>query len=212
MNFQNIELFSNLEKNDIKELKSITKVLKAIKNEIIFYEGEPSTYLHLLSQGKAKIYKTDAKGNEIVLHHFTAPSLLAERANLSQIRFPANCKMESDGVVLKISFEKFKELMQNEDICFKIMQSLLKKMNSLEETINNNMVLDIPTRIAKFIYENTEKFQTLKQHEIASILNIKPETLSRKLKKLKELGIIENKHSKLIVKDKERLKEFYSWN
>ena len=54
-------------------------------------------------------------------------------------------------------------------------------------------------------------FSELKQHSIASLLNIKPETLSRKLKKFKELGIIENVGSKLVVKNKEKIKEIFKW-
>jgi CRP/FNR family transcriptional regulator len=84
-------------------------------------------------------------------------------------------------------------------------------MNFLENVIHSNLILDVQTKIAKFIYEETEAFETLKQHSIATLLNIKPETLSRKLKKLKELGIIENQHSKLKVIDKEKLKEIYKF-
>ena len=211
MEFRNISLFSNLNEDDIRELKTITTILNVKIDTPIFYEGDDSNFLYLLSSGEAKIYKTDKKGNEIILHKFTHPTLLAERANLAGIKYPANCSMLSDGVVLKIDFEKFKEMMKKADICFKIMQSLLTKMTSLENTINNNVVLDIPTRIAKFIYENGEKFETLKQHQIATLLNIKPETLSRKLKSLKELGIIENIHSKLKIKNREKLKTLYSW-
>jgi CRP/FNR family transcriptional regulator len=211
MQFKNISLFSNLEHKDIEELKKISTILNVKKNDTIFYEGDKSNYLYILAQGEAKIYKIDSKGNEIILHRFVSPTLLAERANLANIPYPANCAMQSEGIILKIDFEKFKELLKKEDICFKIMQSLLKKMTSLEETINNNVILDIPTRIAKFIYENSSKFETLKQHEIASLLNIKPETLSRKLKKLKELGIIENQNSKLKIINKEKIKEFYQW-
>ena len=211
MDFRDIPLFSNLNENDLTELKKITSIMKVNKNDTIFYEGDKSNYLYLLEKGKAKIYKTDAKGNEIILHKFNSKTLLAERANLANIPYPASCAMESDGIVLKIDFEKFKEMMKKADICFKIMQSLLKKMTSLEDTINNNMILDIPTRIAKFIYETPDKFENLKQHEIAKTLNIKPETLSRKLKKFKELGIIENNNSKLKVINKEKIKEFYNW-
>jgi CRP/FNR family transcriptional regulator len=211
MKLKEIPLFSNLDFKDLEELKNISQIIELKKNDVVFYEGDKSNFLYILTSGEAKIYKTDKKGNEIILHRFIAPTLLAERANLASIPYPANCAMITEGIVLKIDFQKFKDLMKKEDICFKIMQSLLKKMTSLEETINNNMVLDIPTRIAKFIYENSDRFENLKQHEIANLLNIKPETLSRKLKKLKELNIIENQNSKLKIKNKEKLKEFYKW-
>ena len=206
-----IALFSELQKKDLEELKSISTIHKLNKKDMVFYQGEESTNLCILVQGNAKIYRLDNKGNELVLHNFTAPTLLAERANLANIPYPANCRMTSDGVVLKIEFEPFKEMMKKENICFKIMQSLLKKMTSLEDIIDNHILLDAETRVAKFIYENPEAFETLKQHSIANLLNIKPETLSRKLKKLKELGIIQNNHSKLKIIDKEKLREMFLW-
>jgi len=211
MELQKIELFSQLEKPDLIALNKITTILNKKKDEIIFYQGDNSNHLFMLIEGKAKIYRFDNKGNEIILHHFSAPTLLAERANLASIPYPANCSMLEDGIILKIEFHKFKELMKKADICFKITQSLLKKMNSLEELIDNNILLDTENRIAKFIYENPEAFETLKQHSIANLLNIKPETLSRKMKKLKQLGIIENRNSKLIIKNKEKLKELFNW-
>jgi CRP/FNR family transcriptional regulator len=206
-----IPLFSELETDEIKELAKITTVFHLKKDDNVFYQGEKSEFLYILVQGNAKIYRLDNKGNEVILHNFIAPILLAERANLAGIPYPANCTMTSDGIIVKIEFESFKLLMKKADICFKIMQSLLKKMTSLEDVIDNNLILDTETKIAKFIYENSEAFETLKQHSIASLLNIKPETLSRKLKKLKELNIIENQNSKLKVVNKEKLKEIFSW-
>ncbi len=211
MDLKNIFLFENIDNESLKEIEKFSKVVNLNKNEIVFYENEPSDYLHIVIKGSVKIYKFDSKGNEVIIHKFVAPSMVAERANLLDMQFPANCAMAEDGVILKIDFKMFKKIMQKADICFKIMQSLLKKMNFLENVIHSNLILDVQTKIAKFIYEETEAFETLKQHSIATLLNIKPETLSRKLKKLKELGIIENQHSKLKVINKEKLKEIYKF-
>jgi len=211
MNLREVFLFKNLSEEDLEKIKSFTIVKELKKDEIVFYEKETPSYLHVLVEGSARVYKVDKKGNELIIHKFRPVSLIAERANLENIPYPANCAMDSDGVVLKIEFEKFKDFMKNDDICINIMSSLLKKMRFLDEIIHSNLILDTKTRIAKFIYENSELFEDLKQHNIASLLNIKPETLSRKLKEFKDLGIIENKGSKLIVKDKEKIKEFFNW-
>jgi CRP-like cAMP-binding protein len=211
MNLKNIFLFENIDEESLKELEKFLEIKNLKKNEIVFYENDPSDYLHIVIKGALKIYKFDSKGKEVTIHNFKAPSLVAERANLLEIPFPANCAMVEDGIIVKINFKEFKKSMQKADICFKIMQSLLKKMNFLENIIHSNLILDTQTKIAKFIYEETEAFETLKQHSIANLLNIKPETLSRKLKKLKELGIIENQHSKLKVIDREKLKKIYEF-
>ncbi len=211
MDLKNIFIFRNLSDDEIKKISSFTIIKKLKKDEIIFYEKETPSYLHIIYKGTARVYKVDPKGNELIIHKFKPVSLIAERANIENIPYPANCAMDTDGIVIKIEFEKFKEFMKKGDICFNIMSSLLKKMDYLDNMIHNNLILDTKTKIAKFIYENSELFEDLKQHNIASLLNIKPETLSRKLKEFKNLGIIENKDSKLIIKDKEKIKKYFSW-
>ena len=208
VDFKNIFLFANLNDEEIEEIKKFTLIKKLKKDDIVFYEKENSAYLHILYEGVAKIYKVDPKGNELVIHKFSAPNLIAELATIEEFPFPANCKMETDGIVLKVEFEKFKRFLKNGELCFEIMTSLLKKMRFLDKVIHDNLILDTETKIAKFIYDNPDDFEKLKKHSIASILNIKPETLSRKLKKLKELGII---NEKLKVTDREKIREFYSW-
>ena len=211
MNFKNIFLFKGLSEEELREIEKFTIVKKLKKDEIVFYEKENPAYLHLLVSGSARVYKIDNRGNELVIHKFMPVSLIAELANFENMPYPANCAMDEDGVILKIEFEAFKKFMKKGDVCFSIMSSLLKKMRYLDQIIQDNLILDTETKIAKFIYDNDEMFSELKQHSIASLLYIKPETLSRKLKKFKELGIIENKGSKLKVKNKEKIKEIFKW-
>ena len=211
MNLKEAFLFKDLSDKDLEKIKSFTIIKELKKDEIVFYEKENPAYLHLLISGSARVYKIDNKENELIIHKFMPVSLIAELANFENIPYPANCAMDEDGIVLKIEFEPFKKFMKKGDVCFFIMSSLLKKMRYLDGIIQNNLILDTETKIAKFIYDNDEMFSKLKQHNIASLLNIKPETLSRKLKKFKELGIIENIGSKLKVKNKEKIKEIFKW-
>ena len=211
MNLREYFLFKNLSDEEVREIKQFTLIKNLKKGEIVFFEGESPSYLHFLVKGSAKVYKVDNKGNELIIHKFFAPYLIAELANFENIPYPASCMMDSDGVVLKIEFEKFKKFIKKGDVCIEILSSLLKKMKFLDSVIQNNLILDTSTRIAKFIYENPETFENLKQHSIAALLNIKPETLSRKLKKFKDLGIIENRGAKLIIKDREKIKDYFEF-
>lgn len=211
MDLKKIFLFENLEEEDFKKILSFTKIVKLKKGDIVFYEKDESRYLHVLLEGMAKVYKVDAKGNELIIHKFHPVTLIAEMPTFEKIPFPANCAMETEGVVLKIDFEKFKDFLNKGQICLTIMSSLLKKLYHLDNIIQTNLILDTKTKIAKFIYENPELFEELKQHNVASLLNIKPETLSRKLKEFKELGIIENEGSRVKVKNRELIREYFTW-
>jgi CRP/FNR family transcriptional regulator len=66
--------------------------------------------------------------------------------------------------------------------------------------------LDTKERVAEYIYQNPENFFTQKNIEIAEILNIAPETLSRVIKAFKQDNLI---NLKLKTIDKETLKTYF---
>lgn len=210
MKIIDIDLFKNLSKDELYKLTEITKIEFKNKNEIIFLENEVPKYLHILLKGIAKVYKIDKKGNEITIHYFNPQSMIAELANLENINFPANCRMEEDGIIAKIDSNEFQKLLEkNGKLSLNIIKSLTKKMKFLDATIQQNLLLDTKGKVSKFIYENEDLFKTLKQHKISSILNITPETLSRTLKKLKDLDILENNKNHFTITNRDKLKEFF---
>ena len=83
----------------------------------------------------------------------------------------------------------------------------IKKIRNLENLILFNVVLTADERIAKYICDNTKEFFNTKRIIIAEILNITPETLSRRLKLFENDGLI-NYQKKSI--DKEKLKTLFS--
>ena len=206
-----IFLFKNLGEKELEELEKFSFFAKYGKGELVFLEGDTPKYLHILVEGVAKIYRVDPEGREFVIHRFKGISLIAEMANIRGIPFPANCVMETDGVILKVDFEKFKKLLTDKNVCLEIVGSLLEKINLLYRLLEDSFILDTETRIAKFIYENPTIFETEPAYKIAEMLQMRPETLSRKLRKFKEMGIVEKRGKRYLVKDREKLKKIYSW-
>jgi CRP/FNR family transcriptional regulator len=189
-----------------KELLNITTKKTFSKDEILFYKGDEPKYLHLLTSGIVKIYKHDTKGNEIIIHNITAPSFIAEIANYNDIPYPANCTFESDSEVYLIDYDKFKRSFLNKpEVSMLFIKSLTKKIKALENFITLNLSSDSSVRIAKFLCENEHILPTLKQVKIASILNITPETLSRKITKFKKEGLIETNRGKIKILNKSEL-------
>ena len=210
MKINDIRLFSVLSEQELAIIEPNTIILPQKRNDILFLEGDDSKYLHILLAGVARVYRVDQKGNELLLHNFKAQSLIAELANFENMYFPASCKMNTDGYVAKIDFEAFKDLLFHRPVLsLHIIGSLTKKMKLLDATIHQNLLLTSQAKVAQFIYENEDLFTTQKQHRIASMLFMTPETLSRNLKKFKENGILKNDKNRFVIIDKERLKEFF---
>jgi len=203
-------MFKNLSETSLQRLKSISKEKAYKKGNILFYEGDRPEHLIVLTEGILQIYKSDPKGNKIVLHSFYQPSLIAEIANFEKIAYPATAEFLTDGKVIKIDYEIFeKEFLKNPEVAFTIIKSLSDKVRLLENVITYDIVLSSTGRVAKFIYEHEDDFLHLKKSEIASIMNITPETLSRIISKFKKLGLLAKKEGGYKVVDKEGLRSFF---
>ena len=208
-----IELFQELSEDENNRLYSISSLKEYKKGNIIFYEGEQPGKLKLLLDGIVKVYKSDAKGNEVILHFFQPQTLIAETAHMQKINYPATAICETDCKLLEIDYALFeKDYLRNPDISFKIIQSLSKKIKALQNVITTNLTMDTFSRICKFIYENENHIHELSHRKIAAILNITPETLSRNLAILKKDEIVTVKNRKIEILDKDRLSTFVDLN
>jgi len=204
---KDITLFSELDEQTIEKIECFTYESKLVKDSILFFEGDESKYLYILVSGIIKLYKTSSTNKKIVLKYFHTQELIAEVANFEHIPYPATACAFTDIEYLKIDFEKLKEyIYSNPDLFFKIQLSLIKKIKNLEHVISFDLVLDSKQRVAKYIFENENEFFTQKNIEIAEILNITPETLSRILKNFKDDNLINAKKKEL---DKVGLSNIY---
>ena len=93
--------FSFLEEKDLDKLKDISIKKTYKKDEILFYKGDESKYLHLLVSGIVKLYTHDFKDNEVVIHNLIGPALIAEIMNYEEMDFLANCAFETDAEVYR---------------------------------------------------------------------------------------------------------------
>lgn len=207
VHLENMVLFQNVDEETISKIESFTTEHKVAKDNIVFYEGDEPKYLYLLVKGIIKLYKTSSNHKEVVLKYFHDNELIGEVANFEGMPYPATAKAYSDVEFLKIDFEKLKEIIfSNPNLAFNIQTSLVRKIKNLENIISTNLVLDSKERVAKYIYSHSEDFFETKNIEIAEILGVSPETLSRILKFFKDREII-NIKTKFV--DKEALREFF---
>ena len=200
-----IAIFQNLNEQELQLLLSISRQRKFKQGEILFYEKDRAKYLTFLFNGVIKIYKVDSKNNEIILHRCVANSFVAEMAVFEQIPYPASAAFETDGTVLEIDFEKFKEyFFSNPEITLELFKSLTQKIKYLDNVIALTVVLDSTARVAKYICENSEAL-SMKHNKLAQYLHITPETLSRIFKKFLKLGFVAKNAGTYTILDKESL-------
>ncbi len=188
---KDIPLFSKLSDKNIKALEKISHFKNYNSDEIVFYEGDNPGTLYILTEGVLRLYKTDAKGNELYIHQFVPTGMVGELACFENINYPATARFITKGQILKIDYKKLeKDFFQNPEVCMEIIKSLTQKVKILSNVIHKEMILTSEAKVAKIIVEHGDLFETHKNTQIASILNITPETLSRILTRFKKANLI----------------------
>jgi len=203
---ENFPLFINLDKRFYKELKSAVYIRRFSKNGIVFYEGDCSDYLHILLEGQVRLYKTSPKNSMIQIHRLNAPATIGEYACLERMAFPATCEFISDsGVIGLLHFDKVMEYLKEPDFALAILKSMTNKVMMLSSLVHKETILSSEAKVADLILNEIDIFNKVKNNEIASILNITPETLSRILSRLKREGIIDIRNHIVTIRNMEAL-------
>ncbi|SFV62668.1 transcriptional regulator, Crp/Fnr family [hydrothermal vent metagenome] len=203
-----IQLFSKVSDKYLAELKQGAITRSFTKNSIVFYEGDASSYLYIILEGTVKLYKTTPKGTQIQINRFEAPAMVGEYACFEDQPFPASCEFVTDGKIAMIHFDHILKNLSDRDFSLELIKSLTSKVMVLSALIHKETIFSSEAKVAKMLIENVEIFTKLKYNEIAAILNLTPETLSRIFKKFKKEKIIEMKAGEHIkILDYDVLKE-----
>jgi CRP-like cAMP-binding protein len=202
--------FSLVERPNSEQILQIFQDCKQTrfqKEEFLFQEGDSPKYLDLLISGKIQIFKYDSNFNEITLNFFTPISLIAEWAVINEVDYPASGRFTEESEVKRMPLSVFK-LKLNESLLLNhlVMHSLNSKIQTLNMTINRGLTMDGYQRVLHYLYHSPEETLELKQTQIASMLCLRPETLSRILKQLKDQKLIEIEKGKILVRDKDHLR------
>jgi CRP-like cAMP-binding protein len=183
--------------------------IQYLKDEFLFHAGDEPKSLDLLVEGKVQIFKVDSNFNEITLNFFDAVSLIAEWAVLNRIPYPASSRFAMDSKVIRMPLPEFKERLQKDVVLNQLIVYFLnQKIHTLNNTIDIGLTMDASQRMAHFLYNLPENYLNLKQNQIASMICLRPETLSRVIKQMKSEGIIDTDKGKINILSREKLKKY----
>ncbi|HFU76844.1 MAG TPA: Crp/Fnr family transcriptional regulator [Arcobacter sp.] len=205
---QQSDFFKDLSPDELNKLEKFTQIKNYSKESIIFYKGDAPKYLYLLLEGMVQVYKHDKKDREVILLKESAVATFAELATLEQIPFPANCKSLTTSQIALIDYVAFKqELLSVPSISLAIIKSLSTRVRTLSSLIDRELIFNAEQKVAAFLNQNYPLTTEIKHHEIASQLNIAPETLSRVLAKFFKEEILSSRQPIIIQNHKLLLKK-----
>ncbi len=206
-----LKLFKGADQQALETLLPICKVRRYAKNTILYYENDALTSAYILVRGVIKAYKVDRFDNEIFLYFLRGGELLTKLTHKGEIVCFENAECTEDCEILSLELTSLQKLiLASSSLMCTFLEESHRRIDSLERIINREIVFDGTAKVAHMLAQELGEFNALKKQEIAYILNIQPETLSRILKKLHRDGVITtNSSGQIEILNPQRLNEIH---
>ena len=206
-------LLSNLSQQELQLLAARTVRKHLSEGELLFSEGEPCAGLHIIAQGKVRIFKTSVGGREQVLALNGPGESVAELPVFDGGPYPASAIAVEDSEVAFISRRDFHAYcLEHPEVALKVLsvvggrlRRLVGIIEELSFTTIRQRLISALLKLAQTEGRKTERgieFQLPATHqELASQLGTVRELISRNLMRLQAEGLLEVDARQIVVKD-----------
>lgn len=169
-------------------------------HEVLFREGEPATYLFALGSGQVKLTTSLSDGRQQILRLAVAGQLLGLETFGGE-RYPFTAEALTAIMVCKILHRDLRRILElNPSLAWRVIQSLSQELEQAEALIRDLGLKTAQEKIASFIlsllprradHDGEELPLLLSRREMAEMLGLTEETVSRTMAELNRKGVIE---------------------
>ena len=177
---QNIVL-KHLEAAQWRELEPVLEVVDYPKGEVLEHQGDRSMDQYFIIEGILKRVVSTAQGREMILR-FAAEADIDTSYAAWRLKTPIPYSIRAVTRVraAKLSMQRWVRFLERHTAVKSAFEFEIMKLMSevMAHTITLHL-LDAPGRVRRFLRKHTDLADRLPKKELASYLNLSPETLSR---------------------------------
>ena len=197
------------------ELDSISKFIfkrVAERGEIILFEGEPAKILYFVVSGVVKVFKTSADGKEQILYLVRPGESFNDVPVFGSGSSLVSAEAMGPVVLCGIKKSDLEIILQGHpQVALNIIQVLSQRVQYLISLVEDLSFRRVTGRVAKILLEHagdgTSEKPRLTQQEMAAMAGTAREIVGRSLKSLEEEGTIRLDRHRIVITDKEALRE-----
>lgn len=213
-----LPLFSTLLDDELDDLMQFAQVRKHDKGKLLFLQGEPSSRLYIILRGWVKVYNGLESGEETILQMLSSGDTLLESAVFLNTQAPVSAQVVEEATLLSIPAPVIRrKVEENNPFAVSMLNNVSLRSQRLIHQIEQSRLKSAGDRVGWFLLsqyldhsnESDDGLIELPfdKSVIASYLDMRPETFSRTLKKLKDQGF-ELRNDQIIMPDPRSLCKF----
>jgi CRP-like cAMP-binding protein len=204
--------FSDLDSADLESIRKLVFEKTVDRSEMVLLEGESAANLYFVASGVVKVFKTSAEGKEQIL------SIVRPGESFNDVPIfdggpnPASARAMGPVLLYGIKKNDVEAILRNHpQIALNVIKVLAIRVRHLVSLVEDLSFKHVIGRVAKILLEHVHgesgRGPRLTQQEMAAMAGTAREVVGRALKALEEEGAIKLDHHRIIVTNKEALKE-----
>jgi CRP/FNR family transcriptional regulator, cyclic AMP receptor protein len=213
-------LFCNLAPAAVKALENIRSVAAYPANAMLFLEGQPSRGIFILCNGRAKLSTSSSDGKTIILRIAEAGEVLGLSATVSGKPYEVTAETLEPSQANFVGHSDFINFLKTHgDAALRVAQEL---SNNYHAAYSEVRALGLSTsaseKLSRVLLEWSDRGKEMPNHEvrlkvsltheeIAQLIGVSRETVTRSFAELKRKHLIQVKGSTLVIRDKTELQK-----
>ena len=191
---KDVEFLMGMPPEKAKLLLSLSRRLCLPKGAYLFHEGDPCDAIYIVHQGRVKLCAYDSDGQERIASIFAEHDTIWEGVLVPGSYYSASAVCMSQVACCRLTRKDFEEAVREPELAMRIIALLSKKIHDANRRNLLKSIADPKERVAGLLLyryrRQTSDTVTMRLEEMAGILSLRPETISRKLKELEREGYI----------------------
>ena len=193
-----LSLFSELDEEALREVVGGAMPRQYPRGKVLFQHGDEARAFYVILDGLVKVLRYTAEGSEVILGVFGKGNAIAEASVFLEGKYPATAELAADSRLLRIEIPHFREvLLRNAQLSLSMLKAAYQRIGYLVSELEHLKSQTGCQRVADFILGLCPKQESGEAHIdlpyekglIAARLGMKPESFSRALKRLRQMGI-----------------------
>jgi CRP-like cAMP-binding protein len=214
-NMRRSYLFADLQDDQYLEVMEHAVPVELAAGQLLFGQDDAVASIYWVGEGLMRLFRSSPQGDEKVIELIGPGRFFAEAALFMGGRYPVSAAAQIPTRLVAVDGAGFKAwLGRDANRCFRLMAGMSARLHKLVTQIDSLTLMKGTDRLLQYLLDHSDpdeqgemvvELEAPKQ-VIASRIGVKPETLSRLLHKLADMGITEMKGHKLYIRDLDRLR------
>ncbi|MFI5220824.1 MAG: Crp/Fnr family transcriptional regulator [Bacteroidia bacterium] len=191
------------------------------KNNVIFYDFQPASFIYLIYKGKLKLWMEGIHSHDLIVSFAKDGDIIGFRGCGQKTTYNLSATTIEDSCIYIISKDIFGQiLLENQELYHQVLWRYVAQLGKVERKLRNMAEMNVREKTADAIINLTEEFGVdedsatlsikLSREEIASIAGISTDRIVKQFSEFESENILEVHGQSIKILDKMRLEKIIS--